>query len=198
MVEATVDRSFAAFDVVEWMFPPNVLARMRDAFGMTLYTGSKGEYEISSSSYQWYVQIACNMVVMVPPRSDLVRLNQEHPKNDAISEFLTTVENIYGQFQKLRDVLHWLDIHATAGAIKYYLPVVAALIPESDSAFHRANGICYNEPQGVSVHLPAIRAAASLIANALLVPEQPEYEGLVTIAGMIKYEYQNSQSFRLV
>lgn len=196
MVDITLTRNFVPSDVVKWLFPQPVIDKMTAAHGFVNCSYDKVSYEIEPPHLgQFALLFSFDRFKMVAPASSCIQMLGGRSIDFGILIALAEVKGIVAKFNHLRELLTWFNNNATAGAIKYYFPAMAALIPEGDSAFHRADGIRYKEPQGISSHLSAIRDAAALIASAMLLPiPETEPEWFVKVA-ISKF---NSQQFRLI
>ena len=192
MVETMVTRAFVPLDVVQWMFPAPVIKTMHDAYGLLYYSYSEGDYDVEDVGR---VAINFHPLKMEAPAGRALAPTCG-PNTDAVQQAIQDIRLIHIQFNCLRGVLEWLDKNATAGAIKYYFPSVGALIPSGYSAFHRADGIRYKEPQGITTIVPEMRSAAALIASALLLPKPADTDKpIVTV--QLGEPYDRSQKFRL-
>lgn len=192
MSEVMITRDFQGMDVIEWMFPQDVIECMRSAFGKVRYDSNDPHYTIKALGSKWRARFSFNSFNMVAPSEDCLKLQFQHPKHAAISAAFNEIAVLKSRFEELKEVVEWLDDHATAAAIKYFFPAMEALIPQSDSAFHRANGINYHaEPQGIALRLPAIRNGASLIASAMLSPKpDSDIVPLITVQPPVgKYDW---------
>ena len=193
MVETMVTRDFVPLDVIQWLFPAPVIQTMQAAYGSLFYSYPEGEYDVEDVGR---VGISFHQLKMEVPAGRLLA-PACGPNTDAVQQTIQDIRLTHIQFDCLRGVLEWLDKHATAGAIKYYFPSVAALIPAIDSTFHRADGIRYKEPQGITAIVPEMRSAAALIASALLLPkpDATTYKPIVTLQVGKLHDW--SQRFRL-
>ena len=123
---------------------------------------------------------------------------------EAIKVALEDIRGVHMRFNMLRDLLEWFDKNATPGAIKYYFPCLAALIPSDvgvhvrESPFHKADGIRYKEPVGIAQHLPEIRSCAALVASALLLLKAEPNGTKPVVSVQVGKMYDWSQKFRLV
>jgi len=104
---------------------------------------------------------------------------QDTPYTAKYTQTLTELTAEHRQFDKVREVIAWLNAHATPGAARHYCPWLGSLLP-SDHAYHAVKGTKF---QDVGIPLDVantMRECGVIIARALLA-RSPEYAATVCL-----------------
>ena len=168
---ATVDAQFTMDDLVTWLFPEDVIKKLKDA------------YPLANTSYHSNFSLASLPLPSgdkVQLSIDLDKVHMQCPIPRAIKSPLIGGENILGVFQticdihnrfnKVRKVVDWFGIHnVTLGAAAYYWPTIQALCPKDHPVNERTGGR-YREVSGIGEITDQLRETASIMAGAHLCP----------------------------
>jgi hypothetical protein len=91
-----------------------------------------------------------------------------------ILKALSETHAVHREFEKVRTVVRWLNEYATAGAARYYFPVLCSLLPPGH-VLHATTGERYREPAARMTDIvPLMREASATVAGALLCAPLPD------------------------
>ena len=88
----------------------------------------------------------------------------------SIATALTGIFDLMHQYDKVREVVKWLNKNATIGAARYYWPSMCALL-STEHNVHSADGTKFKEIQGVGGMINKFRETSGIVASSLLLPE---------------------------
>ena len=191
---ATVEAQFTMDDVVAWLFPEDVIRKLKDAYPLA---------EVPYRSNFTMMGLPLPSGAKVSLSLDLDRVHMQCPKRDtvhnllpdapAIFSTLQAVCDVHAQFDKVRKVVDWFGEHnVTAGAAAYYWPTVKMLLPPKH-AVHEATGERYREVTGIGDIIPLLRETTSIVAGACFCPKAPSVprsQFSVTVGGVYAKTFQ--------
>ena len=174
----TVKIEFTGLDVARWLLPPERLELLAAVFPIlkdsdrTQYNGGLSFFHSTDGEFGERL-IKCNinvnfreLKIAAPDQSAIKIQSCDGP----IPVALAALRDLHEQWSTVHEVIDWLDVHATVGAARNYFPVLTSLLP-STHAMHDTDGQRYKEPKvNVGPMVPKFRAAAMIIAAALLCP----------------------------
>ena len=170
MVEAMVNRPFTYDDVIAWLFPAHIIDVCRAAYGKVhsptvaiIYT-----FPVDGNLVAILDVYAHN--IALPDTKCIVISDEAGPLKRALQQ----TREIVQQFGLVRDLVEWMNEHATPGAVRYYAPALLSLLPPDNTPLFEASGERYREPHRLSEKLPILRSVAAIVAQALLLPEPIE------------------------
>ena len=186
---ATVDAQFTMDDIVAWLFPEDVIKKLKDA------------YPLAKSIYHSHFQLAS----LPLPSGDKVSLNMDldkvhmqcpipeaarpHNDNPAILGVFQTICDINNRFNKVRKVVDWFGAHnVTLGAAAYYWPTIQALCPK-DHPVNERTGERYREVNGIGEITPLLRETSGIMAGAHLCPVATDKPRGVVLSVTVLGEY---------
>lgn len=92
----------------------------------------------------------------------------------AVQECFSSIYQQHMEFEKVREVVAWLNSHATPAAAKHFCPWLTALLP-IDHAYQDASGVMFHQPEEpMAGIIPKMRQCAHIVAAAMLAPPFPE------------------------
>lgn len=167
---------FTVMDVIQWLWPPEVWQPLQAAFPViktgdrsqaqdTLILGHPDDPQVCFATFTFGLD--ARLAQVCAPAPGQIRL-QNTPSARAIEGALRDIARIHEDYSVVREVVAWLDAHATLSAAKYYFPSIGALLP-AGHPFHEATGTTYREPNADMTEIvPKMRVAMATIAAGLL------------------------------
>jgi len=173
-----VQRTFDVVNVVSWLFHDDTISAMKNAFGRTYHAVNQGIYtdlvmknfDVDSVAPRVSISIDFEPMKMLAPADHLLQEAGE----DAMPLIycFKHMYEIHREWQQVRDVAKWLDINATAGAMRSIWPCVLALVPDKlPGSLHQCQGQRYREVPGIGEWVERLRSTTYTIASALLLPQ---------------------------
>jgi hypothetical protein len=94
-----------------------------------------------------------------------------------LTDFLKAFAEQHIRFEKVGNVIRWLNKYATPGAAMNYCPWIKSLLP-SDHEIHTLRGGSYREPTtSVGLMINNMRECADIVAAALFLGDRPHDTG---------------------
>lgn len=155
--------------LIEALWAPDVVARLRQAKGLVQPSSWRNSYSIGP-----YCRLSIDFSNSSVPTPYAPLCLQ--PPAAAFSRLVEDLKVIYERFCMVKHVLNWMDANATPGAIRHYWPTMLTLAPKCDELMG-ASSVRYVEPEGISDLLPLLRETATTVASALLTPQVDTYDG---------------------
>jgi hypothetical protein len=156
-------------DFLEWLLPPDVLAKLRAAWPhVQNKTGS------DTSNITRDLDFACGKVCFSIDYGALKclvpddKLVVPHYVNTRMVEYVESIGEIAKQYEKLRQIVwHFSRNTITPGAAKHYWPTLQPLLPE-DHPFHKVTGDRYRAHALPYTIAENLREAPEIVAKGLL------------------------------
>jgi hypothetical protein len=204
----TVVPLFTLDDVLRWLWPADVLKKLKDAY--PLVAGS------SRDSKQVTVLLPCgtehvHLGLLMPEAKCLAPdegLNFDVvPEAPCISNVLLEMSRIHKEFNQVRKCIDWLGQkggdsekkplpNASCGAAKYYFPAITSLLPPTHE-MHAVGGNAHFKPPhyNPAPMIPEFKAAGVTLAMAQLCPrkEQPP-----VYASVVSIQFSDGMSYRVL
>lgn len=194
-------------DFLTWLFPERVVQTLTDAFPHTYLRSFQQvscHENVLLSPYGKYGTFVVNgeQARICTPAPGSAYVNRDHPQHAGITRVLSEIAHMHAQFNKVRDVMDWMEQHATPGAARYYCPSMCMLLP-TEHPIQQADGIRYKEPtENIAPMIPLIREVAAILTSAKLAEQVPlrVYTCDVAIVSVLieNVDRPNSQPFRLL
>lgn len=192
-------------DVLHYLWPGDLVHHLTAAFPYvrTLDRTDIVERFVRTpfSSYAWTMHVALRQAEMLCPSPGLTHVDDEHGAgNHPLTQAMMEIEGVVLKFNKVRQVVDWLNKYATPGAARYYFPALSALLPP-DHPFNKADGLRYKEPkQNITEIVPTMREASTIIASGLLADPASlaDLPKKVLFKVQVDTEYGASQEFGLL
>lgn len=168
-IAVMVERPFTAHDVMEWLFPADVLRKCKDAYSVVHEPTTSVSYRVPFDDTMYarlWLSVFPNFDMLLPATHMLTVSDEAVPLLKAMHQAST----ICKEWNTVRTVLDWLDKNATPGAIRAYCPSLLTLIAPDNSPLFAASGDRYREPKDICGQLSALRSVAATIAAARLLP----------------------------
>lgn len=165
VAHATVAMDFNQEQLIDWLFDPDKIKRLRSVKGLVAPASDRNSYPLGAGCR---LSMDFQMATTPTPMEGAWAIQPE------AVPFTTTVAELkalYEQFCKVRYVANWLDANATPGAVRHYWPTMLSLAPNSE-ALKEASTFRYVEPAGISALLPLLRETAAIVVGALLLPKK--------------------------
>lgn len=172
VIARVTDVRFTAEDLVRWMFPDHLVDTVKKAYPFVrnqdqgTWIAEQFTLPIDGRGVQCTFTIKADAVGMLVPEAGCARNDEGR-----VGPVLHTVTEAYREhvkFEKVRQVLRWLNENATAGAARHYCPWLTSLLP-SDHAFNQAAGHIFREPLvSMTEIVPVMRECGAIMAAALL------------------------------
>lgn len=197
---ATVPLEFSKEQLIDWLFLPDAVAKLRAV---------KGIVNPSTWRSSYTVQNGVNLSLDFQPSSIVTPINSAWQPQPGAHPFLHSVDKlkeVYHNFMKVMHVMNWMDANATPGAIRHYWPTMLSLAPHCVE-LNEASTFRYVEPAGISPMLPLLRETATLVASALLLPKYDtvqDGDGMIVTIGGHSFDHEGisiatpQHPFRLV
>jgi hypothetical protein len=170
---ATVDAQFTMDDVVAWLFPEDVIRKLKDAYPLahsTYHSNFSPPTLPLPSGDKVELCMDLDKVHMQCPLPKYAKPVLDGTAGQNIVGVLQAACDVNNQFDKVRKVISWLGAHnVTPGAAAYYWPTLLSLMPP-ESDVHKAGGTRYREVIGIGEILPLLRETAGIVAGAHLCP----------------------------
>ncbi len=183
----TIERPFTPMNVVEWLIPADIIAKLQAANGLTAYISALEDYSdvripnLAVAPAHFNIRYTnLNML----PAGDHIMLRDLPDGN--IAETLRSMFAVHREFQVVRDVIEFLNQKGTAGAFRAYWPSIMALVPSDSSPLHEAQGTRYKDIPGIGAWVARLRETSDIIARALLLPPK-EIEEKATVSIYFQY-----------
>ena len=169
---ATIEAQFTMDDVVAWLFPEDVIRKLKDAYPLAV-SSYHTNFTLASfplpSGAKVHLSLDLDCVKMQCPMSGKDTI-QDHKAAPAIMGLLEATCMVHNQFNKVREVIDWFgEHHVTIGAAVYYWPTIKSLLP-SEHPVHKASGERYCAVNGIAEIIPLLRETATIMAGAYLCP----------------------------
>lgn len=102
--------------------------------------------------------------------SAAISFQHNAPKAKSLISLLDGLDRIHKRFNQVKNLVAWLDLNASWGAVRYYWPSACALLP-NDHDIHRLDGRIFREPKlPIGSMIPLCRETSMTIAEAMLCP----------------------------
>lgn len=173
-IHTMVPQEFNGYDALKMLFKPDVLAKLHAAFSLVA-EGDRG-----TCSVVLPLEPCTDLVFSYPGKYDLLSpcrsamhnpLSDYHVRAAPLARFVDGAREIVDTYSIVKHVITWLDANATLGAMRYYLPGIATLLPDNCEVFSSELGQRFREVPAVSSYIPAIRDAGVLLAKATMLPQ---------------------------
>lgn len=165
VAHATVPMAFHKEALIDGLFRPHVVAKLRAVKGMVNPSSWRNSYELCTG---------CTLSLDFRDSSIVTPMNAEFQPQPSAGPFIDAVnqlKNVYESFMKVQHVMNWLDANATPGAMRHYWPTIMSLAPKCP-ALIEASTFRHTDPPGISTLLPLLRETAGTVASALLLPKR--------------------------
>jgi hypothetical protein len=169
VVYRTVTVDCTLKDVVRWLWPDHVTEKLYAAYPLARFAPdqhNEGAYVLGTHGPRCKFHFKVEDIELLAPHSGLweIDVSREEPMLGALTE----VAHIHSEFNKVREVVTWMNNYATVGAARFYFPGLSALLPNGH-VFHCADGLRYKEPAMDMTDInPLIRQAGVIIASGIL------------------------------
>jgi hypothetical protein len=184
----TVKIEFTGLDVARWLLPPERLELLAAVFPIlkdsdrTQYNGELAFFHSTDGEFgerliKVNISVNFRALRIAAPATSAIKIQS---CDGPIPVALAAIHDLHEQWITVHEVIEWLDENATIGAARTYFPVLTSLLP-STHAMHDTDGRRYKEPKvNVGPMVPKFRAAAMIIAAALLCPLEVPARSTVT------------------
>lgn len=170
---ATVSPQFTLDDVAHWLFPEEIICKLKAAFPVS--AAYSGDYSLDvqvPSGEKVELFLDFDDIAMQCPKQNIPLFTSESLAAPSILGVLQEIVDINKQFDKVRKVIEWFGEHkVTPGAARYYWPTILSLLPASH-AVHETSGDRYREVTGIGEIIPLLRETAGIVASAHLCPHK--------------------------
>ena len=175
----TTDVQFTLNDVVDWLFPPEVVNALKTAYPFTrsIDKGNSTDPGVilpvmttGMTHCQLHVRLEEDLSMLSPDMAYVRKDVADRFVGSPIHAAFAQVYSTHLQFNKMRKVVAWANEHLTAANAKDYIPWLAGVLPR-DHALHYYEGVA-KEP-AVSPPpeiLGYMRECGALMGSALLCP----------------------------
>jgi hypothetical protein len=167
-ISAMVKPSFTALELAHWVFPAEILSTMKAAFvwkadnvdGTTeFFTPGLGHGPIAA-----VVTINWNRLGMITPHHQ--KFSLYHGPSVNLEPVIHHVAHYHDMFKGAAALLEWFQERGSIAAARYAWPALEGLVGTSGAGPTPT-------PYPFGEKLQALRAAQTLVATALIIPEQP-------------------------
>lgn len=170
-----VPDAMSAAKVIETLFPASACDIARAASGVVVDPYHTVHYDfggLGSGMVGDFPKVALSIDFENTPylaiKPDKLAIDVEQPFAP-VKQHILAIYRIYRQFEEVKGVLKWLNMHATIGAIRTYFPAVMKLCPNTFGSMLNPPNF-YHNPDGISLWLQALRAAGNTVAAAQMLP----------------------------
>lgn len=199
--QATVDIKFTLGDVAMWMFPEEVIRKLKDAYPITaasyhIHFACDG-FPLPSGDKVGIVLNLDDIKMQCPNKQDWL-FSEAHmcPARGEIISTLQSLFDVHRSFNKVRKVIDWFgQHHVTPGAAAYYWPTILSLVPATHPV-HEASGSRYREVTGISEIIPLLRETAGIVAGAHMCPTRERKSARANMTVTCESSY--TQSFTVL
>ncbi len=185
VINKTIKVDFAPLDVATWLFGTETVNILQAAYPLVQSYSRGGSFagdvtlnfgSVTQSGIRCSVRVDNEHVKMCSPDSKLAKPDFEHPRAGEIANAIEKAFSYHMKFQKIRQVIAWLNDHSTIGAARHYCPWLVSILP-AEHPFNDASGITFKEPsQPMADILPIMRECGVVIASALLCGDPDKIE----------------------
>jgi hypothetical protein len=172
---STVEAKFTVDDLVTWLFPEDVIHKLKVAYPLTskIWSDFRLDFPLPNSNDTIELKVDLDTVGMQLPSNDPV-ITFSHGStgtaHDAIMNVLQEVSTIHARFNKVRKVIDWFGEHnVTPATAAYYWPTFRSLLPAAHP-FHQKTGEHYRPVTGIGEITDLLRETAGIVAGAHLCP----------------------------
>lgn len=178
--KAYVKPTFKLDDVLRWMFPDDILDKLRAAAPYCdVYSHSIDLSDVNTLGFCMDIDIRLvnsGKQKIIPPNKAALNWRHEIAQEKGIAEVLRQTADIAGRWKKVRKVIKFFNRNkATPGLVMNYWPTMAALLPAHEG-LRSVDGSRYKELDDMHTIIPLLRETQHIVAEALLLP-QPDVDG---------------------
>lgn len=166
-VAALTDYGVSVEKTIAMLFKDDDIAKARAAKGIVKPDYICKQYAVA---HECVLTIDYSKAITLP--IDPERLYIQPDRAGPLFRFIEEVRAIYCQYEECYACLKWLDLNASAGAIRYYWPPAMQLCSDSPAllGMHEVP-TRYLEPPRISDHLQQLRDTSATMAASVLIPE---------------------------
>jgi len=170
----TTDVQFTLNDVVDWLFPPEVVNALKTAYPFTrsIDKGNSTDPGVilpvmttGMTHCQLHVRLEEDLSMLSPDMAYVRKDVADRFVGSPIHAAFAQVYSTHLQFNKMRKVVAWANEHLTAANAKDYIPWLAGVLPR-DHALHYYEGVAKEPASNDGRTGPTVLAV--LAATALL------------------------------
>lgn len=177
-IHTMVPQAFSGDDALNMLFRQETLAKLRAAYDLV----SEADRGVAMSSLP--MEPCVNLIFKRPNKYKILSpcraamqhtpLSDYHVRAVPLASFIDGARAIIEDYSIVKHVVNWLDNNATMGAMRYYLPGIATLLPKDFEGFSSELAQRFRELPSISTYIPAIRDAGPLLAKAVMLPSGRE------------------------
>ncbi len=164
-IYALVDIKLTTEDILNTLLDPEHIRLLRSVVSL-----AKPQYNVMSVYLKPYIariSIEASRFNVYPFDSNIVR---DVPKESMLGQTLDQIMGISVRYDKVRQVVKWMNKNATVGACRYYWPAMCALLP-ADHEIHSCDGVKFRDILGVASMIETFRETSPIVAGAVMIPE---------------------------
>jgi hypothetical protein len=179
VVHSTVEACFTMNDLVTWLFPEDVIRKLKDAYPLT------GTVYRAAFTLDHFPLLGGTGMQL---RLDLDTVKMQRPTNDPVITFshgssgtahaiimgtLQALNEVHERFNKVRKIIDWFGKRSVSPATAaYYWPTFQSLLPAAHP-FHQQTGEHYRPVTGIGEITDLLRETAGIVASAHMCPAAP-------------------------
>lgn len=171
MAATMVEADFHRGHVVEWLFSTSTIKKLMEAYPLTgrHVTAMVYKHECFYPARVWISFDHTPELEILTPTQEVMCVDEGAAA--PLVQVVKALQKIHEDFAVVHHVLHWMDANATLGAMRYYWPSVAALVPGNET-LQGACPLSYTEPYRIAEQLPLLRDAATTVAAAAMLDDK--------------------------
>lgn len=195
VVTKTVTVDYTLDDVVNWLWEPDVVARLKAAYpyvNTVTHRYHRERVQMLPSSLECTFHVDTTKVGMTCPTYNLIAFQPVWDRG--ISDSIHQVVALHARFNAVRRVVQWLDDNATLGYARHAFPPLAHFLPVNHE-FHNYDGRHYKEPPEAMPTSVAqdLREATATVAMGVLCGKLETQSGnprfMIEVVGEVHSQY---------
>lgn len=129
-------------DVCRYLWPPHVVDALRAAYPFINSNAHRDYWEsgVKINAVECSLFVNVNAASMCTPGGGIIFPQDDERAPSPIMADLYTINETHRKFNRVRNVVGWLNHNATPMAARYYFPSLGAVLPP-DHAFHTHDGL---------------------------------------------------------
>lgn len=195
VVTKTVTVDYTLEDVVNWLWGPDVVAKLKAAYpyvSTLAHRYHRERVEMLPFTLECMFHVDTTKVGMTCPTSNLIALQPAWDRG--ISDSINQVAALNARFNAVRRVVQWLNDNATLGYARHAFPPLTHFLPPNHE-FHNYDGRRYQEPptsMPTSV-VQDLREASATVALGILCGKLETQSGnprfMIEVQGEVRSQY---------